>query len=160
MFEGVIIRRVFFFNNNYFCIIKSPNESFLPQEALSKHQAHPYIFPIKQNMSAKLRTLAINNNYSDNQAKLEDTTRRQLNLVFVGQSLYEFLQGGQFPFVHQTKLLNKKHEMLEWCVEMCFFSQAHYMKEMLMIDMGINSEKPLENCFGNWKEVLGKWNTC
>lgn len=70
-------------------------------------------FLLKQNMSAKLRTLAINNNYSDNQAKLVDTTRRQLNLVFVGQSLYEFLQGGQFPFVHQTKLLNKKHEMLE-----------------------------------------------
>lgn len=45
-----------------FWIIKSPNESLLPQEALSKHQPHPYIFPIKQNMSAKHRTLAINNN--------------------------------------------------------------------------------------------------
>jgi len=69
--------------------------------------------------------------------------------------------------------------VLEGSVEVCLFSKrynfsknkiVHFSKgqeefwgpnlpEMLMINVRINSEESLQNCFCNHHKIFGKWNT-
>ena len=86
--------------------------------------------------------------------------RTQLHFILVCKLFYKFLKRSKLSFVDQTELLNKEHEMFKGRVEVCFLSQADYMKEMLMVDVGVYSEQTLEDCLGDWEEVLWKWNAC
>ena len=49
--------------------------------------------------------------------------------------------------------------MLERGIEMSFFSQLHHFGKVLMVNVGIDPEKALQDCFGNGEKVLREWNT-
>lgn len=41
--------------------------------------------------------------------------------------------------------LNEINKVLERGVEMCLFSQLHYFGEMLVVDVSVDSEQPLQD---------------
>ena len=55
--------------------------------------------------------------------------------------------------------LHKEDEMLEGCVQVSFLSQLDNLGEMLMINMGVNSEQTFQDSFGNGQKIPGEWNT-
>jgi len=55
--------------------------------------------------------------------------------------------------------LNKVDKMLERGIEMSFFSQLHHFRKVLMVNVGIDPEKALQDCFGDGEKVLREWNT-
>lgn len=50
--------------------------------------------------------------------------------------------------------------MLETCIQVCFLFKAHNLLKMGMIDVGINTEKPLEYCLNNILKVRREWRPC
>lgn len=40
---------------------------------------------------------------------------------------------------------------------MCLLLKADYLLEMLMIDVSVHSEQPLQDGFGDCKEIFWKW---
>ena len=55
--------------------------------------------------------------------------------------------------------LNKVNKMFERGIEMSLLSQLHHFWKVLVVNVGIDTEKALQNCFGYGEKVLGEWNT-
>lgn len=70
------------------------------------------------------------------------------------------MQWGQFLAVDKVELLDEEDEMFEAGVQMGLLTQLHHFFEMLMVNVGIDSEKALQDCFCNGQEILWERNAC
>lgn len=77
--------------------------------------------------------------------------------VFAGQFLDEVLKRRQFTLVDQLEFLDKEDEMFERSVEVRLLGQLYHLLEVLMINVCVYSEQPLQDRFGNGEEILWKW---
>lgn len=75
------------------------------------------------------------------------------------QLVYQVLERRQLPLVDQIELLDEEDEMFEGCVEMSLFFQVTNVSEVLMVHMGVDSEKALEDGFCDGHEILWKRHT-
>lgn len=62
----------------------------------------------------------------------------------------------QFLFLDQTKLVDKENEVLEAGVQVILQTQSQNHLKVRMVDMGVYSEQPLENCSHHLHEIFRK----
>ena len=70
------------------------------------------------------------------------------------------MERSKFPFVDQVEFLHEEHEVLEGCVEMSFFAEGYNVREVSVVNVGVDSEEPLQDRLGYGVEVLRERNTC
>lgn len=69
------------------------------------------------------------------------------------------MQWSEFFSFHERKLVNKVDEVLKACIQVRLCRQKHYVLEVSMVDVCIDSEQSLEDHFDYGLEVAREGHT-
>ena len=70
--------------------------------------------------------------------------------------LDKFCKRGELPRVNQIELINEIYEVLEAGVQMSLRRKQHYVLEVRVVNVSINSKKSFEYNFDDVREILGE----
>lgn len=79
--------------------------------------------------------------------------------VLRSKLLNQVLQWGKLSPVDKVELLDKENEVLEGGVEVGLLLQVDDGVEVLVVDVGVDAEQPLQDGLGHRHEVLGERHT-
>lgn len=71
--------------------------------------------------------------------------------------LDQFGEWCQFARIDQVELVNEIYEVLEARVQVRLRREKHYVLEVRVVDMSVNSEEPFEDDLDDVGEVLREW---
>ena len=75
-------------------------------------------------------------------------------ILTTSKSVNQIRQRCHLSLVHQVELFNEIEEVLEACIQMCFFSQRDDFLEMGVVDMSVDSKEALEDLLHYSNKVL------
>lgn len=100
--------------------------------------------------SSSSRSFAKKKNRSHNRTPLDPVLVRHR----LGQLVDQLLQRRQLPLIDQIELLHEEDEVLERRVQVRLLAEAHHLLEVLVVDVRVHAEQPLQDRLGDGQEVL------